>query len=107
MRLLPPDTSRIEGRVMLGGRDLLALPEHEMRKVRGNEVAMIFQEPMTSLNPLFTIGDQSSESLLCHRPMSKADAKAETIRILDKVRISSAASRFDEYPHRFSGGMRQ
>jgi peptide/nickel transport system ATP-binding protein len=107
MRLLQPDTSRIEGRVMLGGRDLLALREHEMRQVRGNEVAMIFQEPMTSLNPLFTIGDQISEALLCHRPMSKADAKAETIRILDKVRIPSAASRFDEYPHRFSGGMRQ
>ncbi|KQO83760.1 ABC transporter ATP-binding protein [Rhizobium sp. Leaf262] len=107
MRLLQPDTSRIEGRVLLAGRDLLALPEHEMRKVRGNDVAMIFQEPMTSLNPLFTIGDQISEALLCHTPMSKADAKAETIRILDKVRIPSAASRFDEYPHRFSGGMRQ
>ncbi len=107
MRLLQPDTSRIEGNVMLGGRDLLALPEHEMRKVRGNDVAMIFQEPMTSLNPLFTIGDQISEALLCHAPMSKHEARAETIRILEKVRIPSAASRFDEYPHRFSGGMRQ
>jgi peptide/nickel transport system ATP-binding protein len=107
MRLLPPDTSRIEGKVMLDGRNLLALPEHEMRKVRGNDVAMIFQEPMTSLNPLFTIGDQISEALLCHSPMSKRDARAETIRILEKVRIPSAASRFDEYPHRFSGGMRQ
>jgi peptide/nickel transport system ATP-binding protein len=107
MRLLQPDTSRIEGKVMLGGRNLLALPEHEMRKVRGNEVAMIFQEPMTSLNPLFTIGDQISEALLCHAPMSKHEARAETIRILEKVRIPSAASRFDEYPHRFSGGMRQ
>ncbi|MFS8148826.1 ABC transporter ATP-binding protein [Rhizobium sp. BR 249] len=107
MRLLQADTSRIEGRVMLGGRDLLALPEHAMRQVRGNEVAMIFQEPMTSLNPLFTIGDQISEALLCHSDMSKADARAETIRLLEKVRIPSAASRFDEYPHRFSGGMRQ
>ncbi|WP_284774201.1 ABC transporter ATP-binding protein [Agrobacterium sp. lyk4-40-TYG-31] len=107
MRLLQPDTSRIEGKVMLEGRDLLSLPEHEMRKVRGNDVAMIFQEPMTSLNPLFTIGDQISEALLCHSPMSKRDARAETIRILEKVRIPSAASRFDEYPHRFSGGMRQ
>ncbi len=107
MRLLQPDTSRIEGKVMLGGRDLLSLPEHEMRKVRGNDVAMIFQEPMTSLNPLFTIGDQISEALLCHSPMSKREARAETIRILEKVRIPSAASRFDEYPHRFSGGMRQ
>ncbi|UHS64243.1 ABC transporter ATP-binding protein [Agrobacterium vaccinii] len=107
MRLLQPDTSRIEGKVMLDGRDLLSLPEHEMRKVRGNDVAMIFQEPMTSLNPLFTIGDQISEALLCHSPMSKREARAETIRILEKVRIPSAASRFDEYPHRFSGGMRQ
>ncbi|TLX08436.1 ABC transporter ATP-binding protein [Rhizobium sp. MHM7A] len=107
MRLLQPETSRIEGRVMLGGRDLLALPEHAMRQVRGNEVAMIFQEPMTSLNPLFTIGDQISEALLCHSDMSRADARAETIRVLEKVRIPSAASRFDEYSHRFSGGMRQ
>jgi peptide/nickel transport system ATP-binding protein len=107
MRLLQPDTSRIEGRVMLGGRNLLSLPEHEMRKVRGNDVAMIFQEPMTSLNPLFTIGDQISEAILCHTPMSRSEARAETVRILDKVRIPSAASRFDEYPHRFSGGMRQ
>lgn len=107
MRLLQPDMSKIEGKVMLGGRDLLALPEHEMRKVRGNDVAMIFQEPMTSLNPLLTIGDQISEALLSHLPISRADARAETIRILEKVRIPSAASRFDEYPHRFSGGMRQ
>ncbi len=107
MRLLQADSSRIEGKVMLGGRDLLALPKEQMRKVRGNDVAMIFQEPMTSLNPLFTIGDQISEALLCHRPMSKAEARAETIRLLEKVRIPSAASRFDEYPHRFSGGMRQ
>ncbi|WP_049735783.1 ABC transporter ATP-binding protein [Rhizobium ecuadorense] len=107
MRLLQADSSCVEGRVMLGGRDLLTLPEHAMRQVRGNEVAMIFQEPMTSLNPLFTIGDQISEALLCHSEMSKANARAETIRLLEKVRIPSAASRFDEYPHRFSGGMRQ
>ncbi len=107
MRLLQQDMSRIEGRIMLSGRDLLSLPEDEMRKVRGNDVAMIFQEPMTSLNPLFTIGDQISEALLAHSQMSAADARAETIRLLEKVRIPSAASRFDEYPHRFSGGMRQ
>ncbi|TCU15221.1 ABC transporter ATP-binding protein [Rhizobium sullae] len=107
MRLLQPDTSRIEGKIMLGGRNLLALPENAMRQVRGNDVAMIFQEPMTSLNPLFTIGDQISEALLCHSAMSRAEARAETVRLLEKVRIPSAASRFDEYPHRFSGGMRQ
>ncbi|WP_026168968.1 ABC transporter ATP-binding protein [Sinorhizobium meliloti] len=107
MRLLPADTSRIAGRVVLDGRDILQLPETTMRQVRGNDVAMIFQEPMTSLNPLFTIGDQISEALLCHSQMSKRDARAETIRLLEKVRLPSAASRFDEYPHRFSGGMRQ
>ncbi|SCW86465.1 peptide/nickel transport system ATP-binding protein, partial [Rhizobium mongolense subsp. loessense] len=107
MRLLQPDTSRIEGKIMLGDRNLLALRESAMRQVRGNDVSMIFQEPMTSLNPLFTIGDQISEALLCHSPMSKTEARGEVIRLLEKVRISSAASRFDEYPHRFSGGMRQ
>ncbi|CAH0340829.1 ABC transporter ATP-binding protein [Rhizobium sp. CECT 9324] len=107
MRLLDPGLSRIEGRVRLSGRDLLSLPERDMRKVRGNEIAMIFQEPMTSLNPLFTIGDQISEALLCHGSLSATEARAETIRLLEKVRIPSAASRFDEYPHRFSGGMRQ
>ncbi|TCU28933.1 peptide/nickel transport system ATP-binding protein [Rhizobium azibense] len=107
MRLLEPDTSRIEGKIMLGDRNLLALRESAMRQVRGNDVSMIFQEPMTSLNPLFTIGDQISEALLCHSAMSKTEARGEVIRLLEKVRISSAASRFDEYPHRFSGGMRQ
>lgn len=107
MRLLQNDTSRIKGSIRLGDRELLTLREEEMRRIRGNEIAMIFQEPMTSLNPLFTIGDQISEALLCHSQMSKADARAETIRLLEKVRIPSASSRFDEYPHRFSGGMRQ
>ncbi|MCO4319362.1 ABC transporter ATP-binding protein [Phyllobacterium sp. 21LDTY02-6] len=107
MRLLQKDKSRIEGRIMLGGKDILALPERSMRDVRGNDVAMIFQEPMTSLNPLFTIGRQISEALLCHHDMSRADAKAETIRLLEKVRIPAAKARFDEFPHRFSGGMRQ
>ncbi|MGO4448439.1 ABC transporter ATP-binding protein [Phyllobacterium sp. TAF24] len=107
MRLLQKDKSRIEGKIMLGGKDILVLPENQMRAVRGNDVAMIFQEPMTSLNPLFTVGQQISEALLCHSSMSRADAKAETIRLLEKVRIPAAKSRFDEYPHRFSGGMRQ
>ncbi len=107
MRLLEKDTSRIEGSIMLNERDILTLDESVMRQVRGNEVSMIFQEPMTSLNPLFTIGDQISEALMCHKQMSRAEARTETIRLLDRVRIPSAASRFDEYPHRFSGGMRQ
>ena len=107
MRLLQPDTSRIEGNILLAGKDILQLSEQEMQKVRGNDVAMIFQEPMTSLNPLYTVGDQICEALLCHRNMSKAEAKAEALRLMEKVRIPSAASRFNEYPHRFSGGMRQ
>ncbi|MDM8346986.1 ABC transporter ATP-binding protein [Pseudochrobactrum sp. sp1633] len=107
MRLLQPDTSRIEGNILLAGKDILQLSEHEMQKIRGNDVAMIFQEPMTSLNPLYTVGDQICEALLCHRNMSKAEAKAEALRLMDKVRIPSAASRFNEYPHCFSGGMRQ
>ncbi|WP_337268326.1 ABC transporter ATP-binding protein [Oryzifoliimicrobium ureilyticus] len=107
MRLLQPEFSRIEGEILLSGRNLLSLSENEMREVRGNEIAMIFQDPMTSLNPLFTIGDQISEAMRCHRPMSQREARLETIRLLEKVRIPSASARFDEYPHRFSGGMRQ
>lgn len=107
MRLLQADTSRIEGSIMLSGKDILRLSEREMQQVRGNDVAMIFQEPMTSLNPLYTVGDQISEALLCHKNLSKTAAKAEALRLMDKVRIPSAASRYNEYPHRFSGGMRQ
>jgi peptide/nickel transport system ATP-binding protein len=107
MRLLPPETSRIEGSVRLYDRELLALSEAEMRAVRGNEIAMIFQEPMTSLNPSVTVGDQISEVLVCHRNISFREAKAETLRMLERVRIPAAARRFDEYPHQLSGGMRQ
>jgi oligopeptide/dipeptide ABC transporter ATP-binding protein len=107
MRLLAKGSSRIDGRIMLNGKDVLSLPEKEMRQVRGNDAAMIFQEPMTSLNPIFTIGRQISEALTCHGDISKADARAETIRLLEKVRIPNAASRFEDYPHQFSGGMRQ
>ncbi|MCO5731785.1 ABC transporter ATP-binding protein [Rhizobium sp. SSA_523] len=107
MRLLPHNSSRIEGKVRLNGRELLSLPEDEMRQVRGNEISMIFQEPMTSLNPIFPIGKQIAEALTVHQNISAADARAEVLRLLDKVRIPNAASRFDEYPHQFSGGMRQ
>lgn len=107
MRLLSPAFSRIEGEVLLNGRNLLALSEKEMRGVRGNDVSMIFQEPMTSLNPIFTIGRQISEVLIRHKGFSKQQARAETVRLLEKVRIPNAAGRFDEYPHQFSGGMRQ
>ncbi|MGV1776638.1 ABC transporter ATP-binding protein [Agrobacterium fabrum] len=107
MRLLAPASSRIKGEVLLNGRNLLTLSEKEMRGVRGNDISMIFQEPMTSLNPIFTIGRQISEVLIRHKGLSKQQARAETVRLLEKVRIPNASSRFDEYPHQFSGGMRQ
>jgi peptide/nickel transport system ATP-binding protein len=107
MRLLPQLTSRIEGSVTLEGRELLTLDAEQMRQVRGNQISMIFQEPMTSLNPIFPIGKQIAEAITCHRDISNAEAKGEVLRLLDRVRIPNAASRFDEYPHQFSGGMRQ
>jgi len=107
LRLLPRDASRIGGRVRFAGRELLAAPEAEMRRVRGDAIAMIFQEPMTSLNPVLTIGFQIAEALIRHRGLSRSAAEAEALRLLDKVRIPAARSRLHEYPHRFSGGMRQ
>ncbi|WP_374449005.1 ABC transporter ATP-binding protein [Stella sp.] len=107
MRLIPEMNGRIEGKVVLAGTELTSLPEHRMKKIRGNDVAMIFQEPMTSLNPVLTIGFQIAEALIGHQGMSRREAEAETIRLLEKVRIPAAKSRFHEYPHRFSGGMRQ
>jgi peptide/nickel transport system ATP-binding protein len=107
MRLTPPSSSKIEGSIKLNGKELLTLPDAQMREIRGNEIAMIFQEPMTSLNPVLTIGFQIAEALILHRGLSRSAAEAETIRLLEKVKIPSAKSRFHEYPHRFSGGMRQ
>ena len=107
LRLLPRDASRIGGRVRFAGRELLAAPEAEMRRVRGDSIAMSFQEPMTSLNPVLTIGFQIAEALIRHRGLSRSAAEAEALRLLDKVRIPAARSRLHEYPHRFSGGMRQ
>ena len=107
MRLTPAGTSRVAGRIALEGRDLLALPDAAMRRVRGDDVAMIFQEPMTSLNPVLTVGFQIGEALRLHRGLSRQQAEAETVRLFDKVRIPAARSRIHEYPHRFSGGMRQ
>ena len=107
MGLLPPANSRVTGKILLEGRNLLAMPETEMRTVRGNLVSMIFQEPMTSLNPVLTIGFQIAEALIYHRGLDRAEAEAETIRILERVRIPAAASRLHDYPHRLSGGMRQ
>ena len=107
MRLLPKDSARIRGHVRFDGRDLLDLSDAEMRQLRGNRLAMIFQEPMTSLNPSYTVGDQVGEALVRHRGMSRTEARTEVMRLLDRVRIPAAASRVDDYPHQMSGGMRQ
>ncbi len=107
MRLLPPGRSRSQGRILLEGRNLLEASEAEMRSVRGGSIGMIFQEPMTSLNPVFTIGNQIAEALVLHRDMSWKEAEAETLRLMERVRIPAAKTRLHEYPHKFSGGMRQ
>ncbi len=108
LRLLPSPPSRlVAGRVSFGGRDLLALPMEEMRPVRGRDIAMIFQEPMTSLNPVFTCGDQISEAIRTHETVSARAARARAVELLELVRIPDAARRVDDYPHRLSGGMRQ
>ncbi len=98
---------RQTGRIEFGGRNLLELSGSEMRKIRGDEIAMIFQEPMTSLNPVMTIGDQLIEAIRLHRDMTPAEARREAIRVMEKVRIPSAASRLSDFPHNYSGGMRQ
>ena len=107
MRLLPAGRARCEGRILLEGRDLLKASEAEMRSVRGGTIGMIFQEPMTSLNPVFTIGNQIAEALVLHRDLSWKAAEAEALRLMERVRIPAAKSRLNEYPHKFSGGMRQ
>ncbi|MGH6782232.1 MAG: ATP-binding cassette domain-containing protein, partial [Sphingomonadaceae bacterium] len=107
MRLLSPSNARVTGRIDFEGRNLLDLPLPEMQSIRGNRIGMIFQEPMTSLNPVLRIGEQITEVLVQHRGMSQAQARAEAVRLLEKVRIPSARSRLDEYPMNFSGGMRQ
>ncbi|WP_076533225.1 ABC transporter ATP-binding protein [Gemmobacter megaterium] len=107
MRLLDPHQSRISGQVMVQGRNLLDLTERQMQDVRGNEIAMIFQEPMTSLNPAYTVGRQIAEVLIRHKAMDKAQARTAAIAIMERVRIPNPDRRFDQYPHEFSGGMRQ
>nr|WP_246666243.1 ABC transporter ATP-binding protein [Aquamicrobium sp. LC103] len=105
LRLLPPASSRIEGRITFDGKDLTALSDEAMRAIRGNDIAMIFQE--ASLNPVYKIGFQLAEVLVEHRAMSQTEAQAESVRLLDRVRIPSAKNRLDAYPHNLSGGMRQ
>jgi peptide/nickel transport system ATP-binding protein len=107
MRLVPTTNGRIEGSIKLNGQELTTLDEEAMRKIRGDKVSMIFQEPMTSLNPVLTIGFQVAEALRYHRDMDDRAANAEALRIFDLVRIPDARRRFNEFPHTFSGGMRQ
>jgi len=107
MRLISAPGRIVEGEILFEGKNLATLPEPEMRKIRGRDISMIFQEPMTSLNPVFTIGYQISEAVMLHLHLSKTDAREHTIKMLEKVRIPSASTRIDEYPHQMSGGMRQ
>ena len=108
MRLIPDPPGKIsEGKIIFGGRDLLELTYEQMRDVRGNQIAMIFQEPMTALNPVFTIGMQVMETILTHEMVSRQDAFDRAIEMLEKVGIPDARKRVNDYPHQFSGGMRQ
>jgi len=108
MRLVPPPGRIAAGRINFEGRDLAALSAAEMRDIRGNRIAMIFQEPMTSLNPVFTVGDQIMEAMRAHdRAASNAALRTRAIEALGRVRIPAPERRFDEYPHQMSGGMRQ
>ena len=108
MRLVDTTTGKYEGgEILFEGKDILKLSEKEMRKLRGNKISMIFQEPMTSLNPVFTIGYQIMESLMLHKNMNKKEAHARAIELLELVGIPEAGKRVDEYPHQLSGGMRQ
>jgi len=106
MRLLTSN-AEVRGSVVFDGRNLLELPDHEMRDLRGDRLTMIFQEPMTSLNPSMTIGEQIAETLVRHRDLSPQAARARTIELISRVRIPSPELRYDEYPHKLSGGMRQ
>jgi len=108
MGLVPqPPGRHAGGEIRFEGTDLLKLPAAEMREIRGNRISMIFQEPMTSLNPVFTVGDQIVEGILRHRKISPQEAKDRAIAMLRRVRIPSPEQRFHDYPHRLSGGMRQ
>jgi peptide/nickel transport system ATP-binding protein len=106
LRLLPP-SAEISGSARFGGDDLLRVPEARLRRIRGKEISFVFQEPMTSLNPVYTVGRQIGEVLRKHLGLSRAAARARTIELLELVRIPAARRRIAEYPHQLSGGMRQ
>ena len=107
LRLLQPPGRITAGRILFEGRDLLALPEREMRGVRGARISLIFQEPMTALNPVMRVGDQIAEALTVHGQASTSEARERAVGLLDAVHIPDAARRVRDYPHQLSGGMRQ
>ncbi|MHC4660737.1 MAG: ABC transporter ATP-binding protein [Planctomycetota bacterium] len=108
MRLIPdPPGKIVRGEILMDGKNLVELREPEMRRVRGNKISMVFQEPMTSLNPVFRIGDQIAEAAMLHQKLSRRETKKLTIEMLEKVEIPAPADRFSEYPHQLSGGMKQ
>jgi peptide/nickel transport system ATP-binding protein/oligopeptide transport system ATP-binding protein len=107
MRLIEPPGWIASGQILFRGKDLASLSEEEMRKVRGDDISMVFQEPMTALNPVYTVGDQVAEVLREHRKMSRRDAMRRTIELFKMVGIPAAERRVNEYPHNLSGGMRQ
>jgi len=107
MRLIQTPGDIVAGDIRLEGRDLLSISEDQMRLIRGKEISMIFQEPMTSLNPVFTLGDQIAEVFMIHRGYSRAEAIEGAVDMLEQVGIPSPKDRVNEYPHQFSGGMRQ
>jgi oligopeptide/dipeptide ABC transporter ATP-binding protein len=108
MRLIPDPPGRIAGgQILFEGRDLSKIPEAEMRRIRGNRISMIFQEPMTSLNPVYTVGDQISEAIVLHQGKTWEEARAMTLDMLRQVNIPSPEKRIDNYPHEMSGGMKQ
>ena len=107
MRLIEPPGRIISGEILLDGTDLLGLDEEEMTAVRGARIGMIFQDPLTSLNPALSIGRQIAETILAHEDVSNAEARRRAIELLTHVGVAEAARRVDDYPHHFSGGMRQ
>jgi peptide/nickel transport system ATP-binding protein len=107
MGLLPRDSAEIEGRILFGQEDLLKLDPDRQRDLNGDRIAMIFQEPMTSLNPAYTVGEQIVELIVRHRAVTRHEAEAQAIDMLRQVRIPTPEARFHDYPHRLSGGMRQ
>jgi len=107
LRLVPAPGRIVEGKILFKGRDLLKLPEKELRKIRGEQISMIFQEPMTALNPVFSVGEQIAEVFRIHRRMNRREAFDAAVEMMEKARIPAARQRAREFPHQLSGGMRQ